>query len=301
MWAGVPHRRGYLLYGEPGTGKSTTIHALAGELGLRIYYIQLASKGMDDSTLVELIASTPSRCIILLEDIDCAFLSREDDDDDDDDESPKAREGLTPGRVLPKALEDQPRSEVTLSGLLNVLDSVASEEGRITFATTNHIEKLDPALIRPGRIDVKIKYELATHDQISQTFLRFFERRGGVRMPVAPARSSTQDPTHSDTVAGNGPNGDVEAPELVEADIHTLCEKFADLIPEGVFSLAQVQGYLLTKKFDPRGAVINAPAWLDEQFREKRKIEELKEKRRRKAERKAIAEAEGSGKPTKST
>ena len=44
-WAGVPHRRGYLLYGHPGTGKSTTIHALAGELGLEIYYIQLSSQG----------------------------------------------------------------------------------------------------------------------------------------------------------------------------------------------------------------------------------------------------------------
>ncbi|KAJ7859362.1 hypothetical protein B0H14DRAFT_2351166 [Mycena olivaceomarginata] len=42
-FAGVPHRRGYLLYGDPGTGKSTTVHALAGELGMEIYFVSLAS------------------------------------------------------------------------------------------------------------------------------------------------------------------------------------------------------------------------------------------------------------------
>lgn len=129
-WAGVPHRRGYLLYGEPGTGKSSTIHALASELGLEIYYIQLASQGMDDHNLSRLVADTPSRCILLLEDIDCAFPSREDNDDD---EEPKVDQFGNPIYQQPY----QMASQVTLSGLLNVLDSVTSEEGRITFATVS--------------------------------------------------------------------------------------------------------------------------------------------------------------------
>lgn len=83
---------------------------------------------MDDHNLASLISSTPSRCILLLEDIDCAFPSREDDDDDDD---------LKDANGNPISLGYQPRSEVTLSGLLNVLDSVTSEEGRITFATVS--------------------------------------------------------------------------------------------------------------------------------------------------------------------
>jgi chaperone BCS1 len=63
---------------------------------------------------------------------------------------------------------------VTFSGLLNALDGVASQEGRVLFMTTNHIEKLDPALIRPGRCDVIVKFDLATADQARRMFLRFF-------------------------------------------------------------------------------------------------------------------------------
>ena len=86
--AGIPHRRGYLLCassssfsllllvliiyraltdGEPGTGKSSTIHALAGELGLEIYFVSLANPGIDDYTLAKLISDTPARCILLIE------------------------------------------------------------------------------------------------------------------------------------------------------------------------------------------------------------------------------------------
>ncbi|KAK6984871.1 hypothetical protein R3P38DRAFT_3231263 [Favolaschia claudopus] len=140
---GVPHRRGYLLYGEPGTGKSTTIHVLAGELGLDIYFISLASPGIDDYSLAKLINDTPSRCILLLEDIDCAFPSRDDTyGEDEDEDTVFDKDGQPVTRSAP------PKSAVTLSGLLNVLDSVSSGEGRLTFGTTNHIENLDSALIR---------------------------------------------------------------------------------------------------------------------------------------------------------
>ncbi|KAI5118666.1 hypothetical protein M0805_001039 [Coniferiporia weirii] len=278
-WAGVPHRRGYLLYGEPGTGKSTTIHALAGELGLEIYYIQLASQGMTDSSLAQLISDAPSRCIILLEDLDCAFPSREDDDDNDEQNVD----------TLSKALDhwgDKPRSEVTLSGLLNVLDSVSSEEGRITFATTNHIERLDPALIRAGRMDVKVEYKLATRLQISQTFLRFYER--GFRAPVRNVQLLT--PPGSAGVSEGGSDN----PELADEDIFALSEKFADIVPEGTFAIAQVQGLLLTKKYDPCGAVADAGKWVEEQLDEKRRIEELREKRKRGPERR---KGTGAGTP----
>ena len=81
---------------------------------------------MDDYQLSTLVSSAPSRCILLLEDIDCAFPSREDDDDLDDKKK-------TDGFGNP--IGHIPPSRITLSGLLNVLDSVTSEEGRITFAT----------------------------------------------------------------------------------------------------------------------------------------------------------------------
>ena len=79
---------------------------------------------IDDHNLARMISDTPARCILLLEDLDCAFPhSREDDSDDENERDPNM-----PGHVLAK-------SKVTLSGLLNVLDSISSEEGRVTFAT----------------------------------------------------------------------------------------------------------------------------------------------------------------------
>ncbi|KAG8894661.1 hypothetical protein FRB99_001068, partial [Tulasnella sp. 403] len=80
--AGIPWRRGVLLWGPPGTGKSTTVHAVAGELQLEIYCVPLSSNGIDDSSLQRLVQATPPQCILLLEDIDCAFPPRDDEEDE---------------------------------------------------------------------------------------------------------------------------------------------------------------------------------------------------------------------------
>ncbi|KAJ7252292.1 P-loop containing nucleoside triphosphate hydrolase protein [Mycena rebaudengoi] len=183
---GIPYRRGYLLYGAPGTGKSSTVHAIVGELGLeveyltltvpptpyirQIYLISLANPEINDYTLERLISDTPCRSILLLEDFDCVFPSLEEPDEDEDEEPRRDRDGniIKPSQKIVPA-----KSAVTLSGLLNVLDSVSSEEGRLTFATTNDIENLDVALIRAGRMDLKIKYSLATTAQIKELFRVF--------------------------------------------------------------------------------------------------------------------------------
>ncbi|KAJ7622493.1 hypothetical protein FB45DRAFT_927826 [Roridomyces roridus] len=252
--AGIPHRRGYLLYGAPGTGKSSTIHAIAGELGLEIYMISLSHPRMDDYVLSQLISHTPSRCILLLEDIDCAFPSRANADEDEDDE-PAA-----------SALMYPPKSAVTLSGLLNVLDSVSSEEGRITFATTNHIDNLDPALIRPGRMDLKIKYGLATTDQIEGVFKIFFrlgdpnefvpvENIDGTPIPPPPPLTYTAE------------------------DVLQHATEFAASVPSSTFSIAQIQGYLFTKKRNPRGAVEGVEEWLAAQQLERKSVAQANRKR----------------------
>ncbi|KAK7023338.1 P-loop containing nucleoside triphosphate hydrolase protein [Favolaschia claudopus] len=225
--------------GAPGTGKSSTIHAIAGELGLEIYYISLANPGIDDYTLARLISDTPARCILLLEDIDCAFPSRDNFDDDEDEENQKKdHHGARRGgySIMP------PKSAVTLSGLLNVLDSVSSEEGRITFATTNHIANLDAALIRPGRMDVKIKYGLATTEQIERVFTVFFPALNPVDGSGAP-----------------------HAP-ISPADLARYAAEFAAAISTETYSIAQIQGYVLTKKHDPAGAVQGAGVWWREEM-----------------------------------
>ncbi|CAL7942837.1 unnamed protein product [Xylocopa violacea] len=146
--------RGYLLYGPPGCGKSSFITALAGELERGICVLNLSERGLTDDRLNHLLAVAPQQTIILLEDIDAAFASREESK-----EIKSAYDGL---------------NRVTFSGLLNCLDGVASTEARILFMTTNYLERLDPALIRPGRVDVKEYIGWCSEKQIEQMFLRFY-------------------------------------------------------------------------------------------------------------------------------
>ena len=151
---GVPYRRGYLLYGEPGCGKTSFITALAGELEYSICVLNLSERGLSDDRLNYLMMKVPSQSIVLLEDIDSAFVNRQESST-----VKAAYDGL---------------NQVTFSGLLNMLDGVASTEARILFMTTNYIERLDPALIRPGRIDVKEYIGYATRNQIRKAFLKFY-------------------------------------------------------------------------------------------------------------------------------
>eukprot|EP01080_Neovahlkampfia_damariscottae_P011604 gene11604-4847_t len=149
--SGVPYRRGYLLYGPPGCGKTSFISALAGKLKLNICLLNLSSGSLDDDDLNQKLHEAPKDSIILLEDIDSIFVER--------------------NSVV------QGMKKVSFSGLLNALDGIASQEGRITVMTTNHIEKLDPALLRPGRCDVKLEFKKATHDQIKNLFMRFYPEK----------------------------------------------------------------------------------------------------------------------------
>ena len=83
---GIPFRRGYLLHGVPGSGKSSLIHALAGQLQLDIYVVSLSASWISDNTLTALMGRVPARCVLLLEDLDAAFVrstNREDDTNDD--------------------------------------------------------------------------------------------------------------------------------------------------------------------------------------------------------------------------
>ncbi|MDE2372513.1 MAG: AAA family ATPase, partial [Burkholderiales bacterium] len=102
---------------------------------------------LNDHSMADLLQRTPPRSLILIEDIDAFFSAR--------------------------AKQDA-RIEVSFSGLLNALDGVAAQEGRIIVLTTNHRERLDPALIRPGRIDVEVELGNATAEQLMTLFLRFF-------------------------------------------------------------------------------------------------------------------------------
>ncbi len=143
---GVPWRRGYLLHGPPGTGKSSAIRAIASDLGQNLAILDISRKTLTDDLLCEAMVEAPKDAILVFEDIDAVFAGRS---------------------------KDQPDG-VSFSGLLNAIDGVAAQEGRALFMTTNHLEKLDPALIRPGRIDQRVRLGLVGADAGEAMFLRFF-------------------------------------------------------------------------------------------------------------------------------
>jgi len=279
---GIPFRRGYLLYGVPGSGKTSLIHSLAGELSLDIYVVSLSSKGMSDNTLTTLMGHVPSRCILLLEDLDAAF-TRSVSRDSSSTGAPTTSTTSTPNNT-----DSNDGSTLSLSGLLNSLDGVAAAEGRLLFATTNHIERLDPALSRPGRMDVWVNFTHATKWQAEGIFKCFF--------PSKPAASSSTGATSEEKVDVSQQNLPLPkrkaaahaSPVLEEVEIAELAKRFADAIPEGELSVAALQGYLLKNKLRPRECVDEVGDWIIQERETREKLK--KEKAEREAKEKKEAE-----------
>ncbi|KAF8060207.1 P-loop containing nucleoside triphosphate hydrolase protein, partial [Lyophyllum atratum] len=266
MEAGIPYRRGYLLHGPPGTGKTSTIYALAGELGLEIYTIALSSGFINDSYLRIAVSSIPKHSILLIEDIDCAFSSR----DDEDEEEPSHY--MAPGPFGSLYIPGRRREcAVTLSGLLNAIDGVSSEEGILFFATTNYLDRLDPALLRPGRIDMKIEYRYTTKAQASALFLRFFGRPPNSKGHIMTTLQSAE-----------------KQDGIYSMSMPDLADKFARQIPEHEFSTAEIQGFLLSCKNEPLRAIAGVATWVAQELGERREKAvrevEYKEKVRNRSE-----------------
>jgi chaperone BCS1 len=152
---GIPYRRGYLFFGPPGSGKTSLARSLAHELGLTLFVLDLSSARTTDQQLFALLAQVPPRSMVLVEDVD---------------------------RTRPLAAQaarteaDKPTGDggATISGLLNAVDGPISGEGRVLVFTTNHPARLDPALLRPGRVDYRLEFRAADRGQARELFLRFF-------------------------------------------------------------------------------------------------------------------------------
>ncbi|KAM7470348.1 hypothetical protein LguiA_008531 [Lonicera macranthoides] len=146
-------KRGYLLYGPPGTGKSSLVAAMANYLKYDVYEVELTSL-LSNSDFRQTLLSTGNRSIIVIEDIDCTseeFQNRRSAEL----KRRRSVELQNWGAPISKQTTD---AEWTLSGLSNFLDGLWSSCGdeRIFVFTTNHKDRLDPALFRPGRIDMEI-------------------------------------------------------------------------------------------------------------------------------------------------
>ncbi|XVF43750.1 hypothetical protein PTKIN_Ptkin02bG0065600 [Pterospermum kingtungense] len=160
-------KRGYLLYGPPGTGKSSLIAAMANYLNFNVYDIELTS-AYCNSALQALLLSTRNRSIVVIEDIDCS-IKAPDRQPEADSDSYYDYDGYNRGNneMIPdftNLFVDLLSRQITLSGLLNFIDGLWSSCGdeRIIVFTTNHKDKLDPALLRPGRMDMHIHMSYCT-------------------------------------------------------------------------------------------------------------------------------------------
>lgn len=331
---GIPYRRGYLFHGPPGTGKTSLSFALAGIFGLDIYAISLQEPTLTEGDLMQLFNGLPSRCIVLLEDVDAAGLLRDAKSDEKstttkgkrelkktgeekDGEKEKAKDGEKANGVdqEKKELKEEeqitlkdvvrelrkpvgktgnqaagghpnraPGTGISLSGLLNAIDGVATHEGRVLIMTTNHPEKLDAALVRPGRVDRRVAFTLAKREQIRELF---------VRMYAAGEPTSDIEP-HLSSILANGSadikvtGGSVPASALHKsaigpsrAELEEMAAEFAELVPDDVFTPAEIQNLLMMYKKEPRIAIERAESWAsalieekEQQARDKAKAEE---------------------------
>lgn len=144
---GMPYHRGYMLHGPPGTGKTSIVRALAATLGLDLWYAPLGDL-QKDTSLMSLINQVRPGSILLLEDVDVFHAMKE-------------RDSETVG--------------LSMAGLLNALDGVATPHGLITFMTTNDLSVIDPAIIRPGRVDLVEEIGMPDRDQIVRLFNSWYD------------------------------------------------------------------------------------------------------------------------------
>jgi chaperone BCS1 len=217
----MPYRRGYLLYGPPGTGKSSLSTALAGEFGLDLYEVKIPSVGSDQD-LEQMFQEIPPQCIVLLEDIDAVWIERDSPDKSDH------------GSMASN------RSNCTLSGVLNVLDGVGSQEGRIVIMTTNKPEQLDSALVRPGRIDMKVFLGNISQQSAEQMFVRMFV-----------------------------PDVDLANKKTEMQEIRRLAAEFAKQVPDDTFTPSQLQGFFQLHLDSMVDATFSISGWVERELSRK--------------------------------
>ena len=147
---GIPYKQNILFHGYPGTGKSSLIFSLASELNMNVALLHFVAD-MNDLDFMRAMRRIPDNTILVLEDIDVLFESRKKNDEN--------------------------KSGISFSGLLNSLDGLSHIDNQIIFMTTNCKMVLDKALVRPGRIDLDVEFKYSTKLQIKTMFEKFLPKQ----------------------------------------------------------------------------------------------------------------------------
>lgn len=179
---GLAHKKTFILHGIPGTGKTSIIKAIASHYGMNLCVINLGV--ISDATFEAAMASVPANSIVVIEDFDSAKSAhRRRGAQPVDPQAPKSVKVSESGQLTvaystideptpsPAPAEENKEDEfsmLTLSGILNTLDGVISLDEKLVFMTTNHLDLMDPALIRKGRVDHIYEVKPLEHDEVTQ-------------------------------------------------------------------------------------------------------------------------------------
>lgn len=194
--------------------------------------------------------------------------SSDSDSDSDSDESVEEVTSKSKGKRDSTRKTRQSKKAISLSGLLNAIDGVASHEGRILIMTTNKPESLDEALVRPGRVDVQVGFGNASSYQAEELFLRMYE--------VVARSKKINDKVDKATASSTENNGVLAKQarqayglDVDEAEMRRLAKEFGKKVPPSVFSPAELQGFLLKRKKSPLTALEELDTWIEGTLKQK--------------------------------
>jgi len=182
---GIPHTLGFLFYGAPGCGKTSTIKAIANYTKRTIISINMNHLENINSLIkifnnewIQASKLPLKKRLYVFEEIDChdSFFSREKKQEKEDNKD-QVKISLTNDDIKTiKKKEKEENNKITVGNLLEVLDGIIEPEDRICIFTTNHIQNIDSAFLRPGRIDVIMEFKKLRKIDIQSLFKIWFNK-----------------------------------------------------------------------------------------------------------------------------